>query len=141
MILTLLLIYFANQWVHDAGPNYPIDLYGRIINEKGVGVAGAAIDFELSYFNEAPAPTPFPQNDKTKIVTVFTDSDGNFHVGPVYGVSIGPRRLFKAGKDLVADETKTQPDISVSMTDVESRRKMANTPAKRMTFVVKDPAP
>ena len=141
MIVTSLLIYFASQWIHFGGPNYPIDLYGRVVNEKGVGIQGVAVEFQLIYFESAPAPTIFPQNEKTRVVTVFTGADGDFHVGPVFGRAIDPQRFSKGGKDLVADSTKRQPYMGVNMSERTSRLSAPDTPAKRVTFVFKDPSP
>jgi hypothetical protein len=128
LVLTYLVLPTA--WRRFCG-NYRIEVYGRIVDELGVGISGAKVETSLTY-QSSPTLMPFTGSDASEIVTTTTDSSGNFRVGPVYGTSLNMNRVFCDDMELVP--AMQLPELVPSMRDLSMRLLIPDTPAKRVTF-------
>ena len=117
--------------------NYPIGVYGRIINERGVGIAGVNIAVQITYSPMPAIPVPMGRAERIQNFTVATDDNGYFHVtGNGYGVSlIG---FEKPGKRLIDAKPPPYSPSTWVFDSTISRAQVPSNPMNPVVYVFKE---
>lgn len=144
-ILALFLVLVVQpMWERICG-NSVIDFYGQVVSEDGTGVEGVQVTFKILYSNSPAIPLPLGRAESFRLQTVATDSKGNFRLPGVYGYSVhldsamaGRRAMDLMGINLKAQD---DPGFGVNMDNRTSRRKLPDSPDKRVVYKLVEHSP
>jgi hypothetical protein len=119
--------------------NSPIAFYGRVVDDRGNGLAGVDITFEGFYSDRPVIPAPHFGSDKRWRRTVLTDHNGDFELRGVYGHSVRSASARSGGAPIglaaVGLAPSADPMYGVSLNTISSRL-LPDTPQKRVTYRV-----
>ena len=117
--------------------NSRIDYYGRVVDETGKGIPGVEVEFRIIYSGGPRKPGMFGRGENFKYVKVTSDGLGNFAITRQYGYVVAVNAVWHAGQRVglraVDLRKEDAPGYGVRMDDLASRKKLPDTPNKRVT--------
>ena len=131
------LVFLLQPYLQTLRGNYRVTLYGRIVDQAGTGIQGVRIDCQLLYSTKIGALS-VGRSENIATTSAYSDDAGNFEVGPVYSYSIDLKRISKDNRDLVPGAAMI-PDFGGRLDDLSQRRRMPDTPARRVTLMFQYP--
>lgn len=137
IVALVLMLVVRPVWERICG-NSVINFYGQVVTEDGTGADGVQVTFRILYSDSLAIPLPLGRAESSRFETVTTDSKGNFRLAGVYGYSVRLDSVMADRKvmGLVGVNLNAQddPGYGVSMDQLTSRRKLPDSPEKRVVY-------
>ena len=110
--------------------------YGRVVDANGNGVPGIEVAFHLGAYPMFPGTSSAGDPKRYRDVTVTTDKNGNFELVNEWGIYIRFAQQEDRKFDLYAVglPPAKDPAYGVNMQDRSQRRKLPDSPQKRVTY-------
>ena len=118
--------------------NVPISFYGRVVDDAGRGMPDVEVTFRVWYSPTPALPIMYGVGESTWETTSTTDAAGDFQLRRTYGYGVGLSGVRANGHAMGLRASTVplndDPGYGVSMNDRSSRRKLPDTPAKRVSY-------
>src|SRR6185312_8385387 len=112
--------------------NYRVSFYGKLVDDKGAGIGGATVTFQLLYSNFPAIPVPFGKSEKISHIETVTNAIGEFSLNTYgYGLSITGTRL---GKQRLEFCQLRQPGTTFTYGRALSPYMIPDTPEKAIVY-------
>ncbi len=128
------------MWPRICG-NYPIEMYGRIADEHGNGIADVRVEYRI-YYSDSPAiPMLFGREERQKNISTTTNRNGDYQLEHVYGYAIELKGVTRNNKPLKGTPNCLAPGWSWSLEDRFQRAQLPSSPDRRVTYAFETPIP
>jgi hypothetical protein len=115
--------------------NSKITVYGRIVDQSGSPISNAAVKYRVTYSDSAVRPVMFGREEKFKLVTTQTDSNGDYCLDDVYGYFVNLAGVMLAHRELQSAMGVPCPvETGWSLEDQFQLKTMPRTPDQRITY-------
>jgi hypothetical protein len=124
----------VNAWPRICG-NKPIQVYGRIVDEHGVGIGHANVIYKITYSRSPAIPLTYSGAESINKVSIRTDANGSYFLGGVYGLNVALAGVEVDGKPLAsAMGIPATEESAWSLDDRSAVAKMPTDPTRRITY-------
>jgi hypothetical protein len=134
----LIYPYTLEPVVQQLRGNHRIDFYGRVVDEQGNGVGSVVVVFHITYSDGNNKPGMFGRNESFKYYRCLTGPDGLFQLSRRYGYALGIHEVWWKGDRVgllgVSVPKSDDAAYGVLMDNVASRRRLPDTPEKRLSY-------
>jgi hypothetical protein len=116
--------------------NWPIEIYGRIVDVKGRAIADATVVYRVTYCRSPAIPVMAGgSNDRVTKVSVRTDSRGEYTLHGIYGRYAGLVEVQAIGVSLEsAMGIPCSQETGWLLANRSQRVAMPNVPERRITY-------
>jgi hypothetical protein len=134
--VALLGVVLVWMWNRICG-NDSIVFYGKVVDERGVGIPDLEVDFQILYSDKIALPVMYGREERIRHVAVNSDADGDFELTGASGYAFS-LTFRKDGRALPwapgAERWWQHPSPGFQYDERTSRAQIPNAPSRRLIY-------